>query len=137
MTSPSSGEEAIASLKGGEVDLGAGWKSVLDQMDVRDRAYLSVARPELEGSLLVLWFAYSFHQQKAKENASRVESAVADWLGAGTSVDFRLQESTGGGGSAAAQARPKAPEEHEIVQRAVRQLEGRVTKVSVPKETRP
>jgi hypothetical protein len=113
------------------VDLADGWRRVLEQLSVQERAPFLAARLNLEGSSLILAFAYAFHHQKALECAPRLEPLVAAWLGPGVKVDYRLQD--GGGPVAGTSVRPTAPEEHEMVQRAVRQLEGRVTKVSVPK----
>jgi DNA polymerase-3 subunit gamma/tau len=112
-------------------DLAEGWRRALEQLSVQERAPYLAARLALEESTLILFFAYAFHHQKALEGAPRLEPLVATWLGAGVKVEYRLQD--GGAPVAGTSVRPTAPEEHEMVQRAVRQLEGRVTKVSVPK----
>ena len=112
-------------------DLAEGWRRVLDQLSVQDRAPFLAARLALEGRLLVLAFAYAFHHQKALEGAAKLEPLVAAWLGASVKVEYRLQE--GAAAVTGTALRATAPEENEMVQRAVRQLEGRVTKVSAPK----
>ncbi len=110
-----------------------GWRRVLDGLKPQLRAYFREARPELEGSTLVLSFPYGFHHRMASENEAAITPLVREWLGASARVDFRLEEASATVGAAATSARPPAPEEDEVVQAAVRQLEGRVTRV---RETR-
>jgi DNA polymerase III subunit gamma/tau len=122
---------AAATTPAPPADLAEGWRRVLEQLSVQDRAPFLAARLALEESSLILAFAYAFHHQKALECAPKLEPLVAGWLGAGVKVEYRLQD--GGAPVTGTAVRHNAPEEHEMVQRAVRQLEGRVTKVSVPK----
>ncbi|HEX6350597.1 MAG TPA: DNA polymerase III subunit gamma/tau [Candidatus Dormibacteraeota bacterium] len=147
-TSPRSGEVApapqepervgtmvsqeLAPAPAAPADLTEGWRRVLDQLSVQDRAPFLAARLALQDTTLVLTFAYAFHHQKARDTGPKLAPLIAAWLGPGITVDYRLQD---GGAAAAPGTTPRAtaPEEHEMVQRAVRQLEGRVTKVSTPK----
>jgi hypothetical protein len=108
------------------VDLAEGWRTVLKGLKPSVRAFFLDARPEREGSTLVLWFRYGFHHKSAQAHAADVQRLVAEWLGDSVTLDFRLQESSS---TVASAPRPPAPEEHPLVQAAVRELEGRVTRV--------
>jgi hypothetical protein len=98
------------------------------------KAAFRAARPEVIDGRLVLWFDSKIVSEKAQQYPHAIEGQVTEWLGDGR-VEYRMAE--GQPVAAGPAARPVAPEEHETVQRAVRQLEGRVTQVSRPKETKP
>ena len=117
-------------------DLAEGWRRVLDQLSVQDRAPFLAARLALEGTDLVLSFAYAFHHQKARDTAPKLERLVVAWLGTGATVEYRL-DSPGAdpaGNPAGTRAAPRpAPEEHPVVLDAMRKLEGTVTDVRTPR----
>jgi hypothetical protein len=84
----------------------------------------------------VLSFAYAFHHQKARDTAPKLEPLLAAWLGAGATVEYRL-DSPGAdpaANPAETRAAPRpAPEEHPVVRDAMRKLEGTVTDVRTPR----
>ena len=106
-------------------DLVEGWQRLLGQLPPKVKGLFREARPDREGSKLVLWFRYGFHHQNAQEHVGDVQPLVQGWLGEGVSLEFRLSEA----GDEGPTARPPAPEEHPFVQAAVRKLEGKVTRV--------
>ncbi|MGH7904335.1 MAG: DNA polymerase III subunit gamma/tau [Candidatus Dormibacteraceae bacterium] len=111
------------------LELVEAWKRVLEGLTPSVRAYFREARPERTGSVLVLTFRYAFHHQKAIDNEAVVRPLVQAQIG-DVPLEFRLQDGPGAASSLVAPPRrPPAPEEHPVVQAAVRQLEGRVTKV--------
>jgi DNA polymerase-3 subunit gamma/tau len=117
-------------------ELAEGWRKVLDQLSVQDRAPFLAARLALEGADLVLSFAYAFHHQKARDTATKLEPLVKSWLGAGATVEYRLDSGGGGPASEAGEERPASrqpPEEHPVVRDAMRKLEGTVTDVRTPR----
>ena len=123
--------EGVAVGPSPPADLGEGWRRVLDQLSVQDRAPFLAARLALEDKTLVLSFAYAFHHQKARDTAPKLEPLVVAWLGPGILVDYRLQD--GGPAASGAPPRPRAPEEHPMVVDAMRKLEGTVTEVRKPR----
>jgi len=106
--------------------LAEGWQRVLDQMTPTQRAVWREARPEREGSRLVLWFRFGWHHQQAGARAAELLPVVIDWLGP-VEVDFRLQEA--GATPPAPPPSPGSPEDHPLVQAIVSKFEGRVTRV--------
>ena len=135
-TSPASGEaRAVAtSPAGGEVkpepvavatgDV-TGWSEVLEKLNRTVRAAYLDAQPEVDGTLLVLWFRYGFHHKKAQEQSMQLMPHVRAWLGDGVKVDFRLRE----GDPAKAAPKPSSPEDDPFVREVVRRFDGRVTRV--------
>src|SRR5260370_356563 len=88
-------------------------------------AYLD-AQPEVDGTMLVLWFRYGFHHKKAQEQSMQLMPHVRAWLGDGVTVDFRLRD----GDPAKAAPKPTAsPENDPFVREVVRRFDGRVTRV--------
>ncbi|GAC1657989.1 MAG: hypothetical protein NVS9B1_17010 [Candidatus Dormibacteraceae bacterium] len=108
-------------------DLAEAWKRVLADLRPVVRGYFREARPEYDGTNLVLWFPYAFHHKSALDNRAAVEPLVRAQLGESVSLDFRLVEGRDGPGQPS--TRPLAPEEHPIVKDALRTLEGRVVRV--------
>ncbi|MGH7775549.1 MAG: hypothetical protein ACREPI_00005, partial [Candidatus Dormibacterales bacterium] len=106
-------------------DLGPTWRRVLEGLTPAVRAYYREARPERSGTTLVLSFRYAFHHQKAMEHEAALTRLVFPEMGE-VRIEFRLLDAEG---QAPAPTRPPAPEEHPVVQAAVRKLEGRVTRV--------
>jgi DNA polymerase III subunit gamma/tau len=102
-----------------------GWSDVLEKLNRTVRAAYLDAQPELEGSMLVLWFRYGFHHKKAQEQSMQLMPHVRAWLGDGVQVDFRLRESD------TSKPAPKAssPEDDPFVREVVRRFDGRVTRV--------
>jgi len=123
-TSPQGGEarasapEATASI--------AGWSEVLEKLNRTVRAVFLDAQPEVDGSVLVLWFRYGFHHKKAQEQSSLLMPHVRAWLGPEVRVDFRLREQAAEPGRA---AKAVSPEDDPFVREVVRRFDGRVTKV--------
>jgi DNA polymerase III subunit gamma/tau len=104
------------------------WGDVLEKLNRTVRAAYLDAQPEVDGSMLVLWFRYGFHHKKAQEQSSQLMPLVRAWLGQGVKVDFRLREAGGSTGQG-----PKAPavspEDDPFVREVVRRFDGRVTRV--------
>jgi DNA polymerase III subunit gamma/tau len=106
----------------------SGWADVLEKLNRTVRAAYLDAQPEVDGSMLVLWFRYGFHHKKAQEQSVQLMPLVRAWLGDGVKVDFRLREaggSTGPGPTAPAMS----PEDDPFVREVVRRFDGRVTRV--------
>jgi hypothetical protein len=108
-------------------DLVEAWKRVLAELRPVVRGYFREARPEYDGTTLVLWFPYAFHHKSALDNRSAVEPLVAAHLGPSVSLDLRLADGPGPTGTP---ARPAAPEEHPLVKEALRTLDGRVVQIT-------
>jgi hypothetical protein len=103
----------------------AGWSEVLDKLNRTVRAAYLDAQPELDGSLLVLWFRYGFHHKKAQEQSTHLMPHVRAWLGDGVKVDFRLRE----GDTSRPTPKASSPEDDPFVREVVRRFDGRVTRV--------
>jgi len=109
-TSPLRGEDKIQ-----------GWSEVLEKLNPKVRAAYSPARPEVEGTLLILWYQYGFHHQLAQKESTHLVPHVKAWLGDNAKVDFRLREGD---------ARPaSSPEDDPFVREIVKRFDGRVTRV--------
>jgi DNA polymerase III subunit gamma/tau len=103
----------------------AGWADVLDKLNRTVRAAYLDAQPEVDGTVLVLWFRYGFHHKKAQEQSMQLMPHVRAWLGDGVKVDFRLREAD----AAKAAPKPSSPEDDPFVREVVRRFDGRVTRV--------
>jgi DNA polymerase III subunit gamma/tau len=104
----------------------AGWTEVLEKLNRTVRAVFLDAQPEVDGSVLVLWFRYGFHHKKAQEQSSLLMPHVRAWLGPEVRVDYRLREQApepSRGGKIA------SPEDDPFVREVVRRFDGRVTRV--------
>jgi DNA polymerase-3 subunit gamma/tau len=118
-----------SSPQGGEVKNSAapvsGWSEVLEKLNRTVRAAYLDAQPEVDGSVLILWFRYGFHHKKAQEQSLQLMPHVREWLGSEVKVDFRLREGE------PAKPGPKAasPEDDPFVREVVRRFDGRVTRV--------
>jgi len=98
-----------------------GWSEVLEKLNPKVRAAYSPARPEVEGTLLILWYQYGFHHQLAQKESTHLVPHVKAWLGENANVDFRLREGD---------ARPaSSPEDDPFVREIVKRFDGRVTRV--------
>jgi DNA polymerase-3 subunit gamma/tau len=96
-TSPASGEVKVQEAPAPEPVVVAsgdvtGWSEVLEKLNRTVRAAYLDAQPEVDGTLLVLWFRYGFHHKKAQEQSIQLMPHVRAWLGEGVKVDFRLRE---------------------------------------------
>jgi DNA polymerase-3 subunit gamma/tau len=103
----------------------AGWSEVLEKLNRTVRAAYLDAQPEVEGSMLILWFRYGFHHKKAQEQSVQLMPHVREWLGKEVKVDFRLRE----GEPAKAATKASSPEDDPFVREVVRRFDGRVTRV--------
>jgi len=132
-TSPVRGEEkppaasvAVASPPSGEevrpVSV-SGWGEVLEKLNRTVRAAYLDAQPEVDGSVLVLWFRYGFHHKKAQEQSAQLMPHVRAWLGDDVRIDFRLREND------APKTKTASPEDDPFVREIVRRFDGRVTRV--------
>ena len=128
-TSPASGEVKLAAsppepvvVASGDV---TGWSEVLEKLNRTVRAAYLDAQPEVDGTVLVLWFRYGFHHKKAQEQSMQLMPHVRAWLGDGVKVDFRLRD----GDPAKAAPKPNSPEDDPFVREVVRRFDGRVTRV--------
>jgi DNA polymerase-3 subunit gamma/tau len=129
-------EPALIAVEGGgsPVDVGGGWRRLLERLSPKTRGYFIDARPEVEGGRLLLTFRYGFHYKMAQECADQVEPLAKAWLGQEAGLDLRLQEPGSGTAAAAPTPRPLAPEEDPLIKAAERKLEGRVVRVRPLKE---
>ena len=110
------------------------WRTILESLDLKMRAFFREARPQLEGDTLVLSFRYPFHHKQAVERVSHIEPLVRSWLGDRARLDLRLLEAAPVTGAEAPPARALAPEEDPVIKAAERKLEGRVVRVRPMKE---
>jgi DNA polymerase III subunit gamma/tau len=131
-TSPHGGEVRSTSPASGEVKVSApvvaaasvaGWPEVLEKLNRTVRAVYLDAQPEVDGSVLVLWFKYGFHHKKAQEQSAQLVPHVRAWLGNDVRIDFRLREND------APKTRPASPEDDPFVREIVKRFDGRVTRV--------
>ena len=128
-TSPASGEvkeepapQPVAAAVSGDV---TGWSDVLEKLNRTVRAAYLDAQPEVDGTMLVLWFRYGFHHKKAQEQSTQLMPHVRAWLGDGVKVDFRLRD----GDPAKTAPKAASPEDDPFVREVVRRFDGRVTRV--------
>jgi DNA polymerase-3 subunit gamma/tau len=117
-TSPPSGEVTASAVPV------AGWSEVLEKLNRTVRAAYLDAQPEVDGSVLILWFRYGFHHKKAQEQSMQLMPHVREWLGKEVKVDFRLRE-----GEPAKAGPATSPEDDPFVREVVRRFDGRVTRV--------
>ena len=119
-------EEAAAPQPAASSAPVTGWSEVLEKLNRTVRAAYLDAQPEVEGSMLILWFRYGFHHKKAQEQSMQLMPHVREWLGSEVRVDYRLREA-----AEPAKAGPKAtsPEDDPFVREVVRRFDGRVTRV--------
>ncbi|TMD14652.1 MAG: DNA polymerase III subunit gamma/tau [Chloroflexi bacterium] len=125
---PPEARSASGSPQGGEVKSPvpvSGWNEVLEKLNRTVRAAYLDAQPEVDGSVLVLWFRYGFHHKKAQEQSAQLMPHVRAWLGDDVKIDFRLREND----AAKSTPRPASPEDDPFVREIVRRFDGRVTRV--------
>jgi len=125
---PPEARSASGSPQGGEVKSPvpvSGWNEVLEKLNRTVRAAYLDAQPEVDGSVLVLWFRYGFHHKKAQEQSAQLMPHVRKWLGDDVKIDFRLREND----AAKSTPRPASPEDDPFVREIVRRFDGRVTRV--------
>lgn len=103
----------------------AGWSEVLEKLNRTVRAAYLDAKPEVDGSTLILWFRYGFHHKKAQEQSMQLMPHVKAWLGDEVRIEYRLLE----GESTKTAGRPSSPEDDPFVREVVRRFDGRVTRV--------
>jgi DNA polymerase-3 subunit gamma/tau len=123
-TSPASGEVKPEPVVVASADV-TGWSEVLEKLNRTVRAAYLDAQPEVDGTVLVLWFRYGFHHKKAQEQSIQLMPHVRAWLGDGVKVDFRLRD----GDAAKSAPKPSSPEDDPFVREVVRRFDGRVTRV--------
>jgi len=102
-----------------------GWSEVLEKLNRTVRAAYLDAQPEVDGSILILWFRYGFHHKKAQEQSAQLLPHVREWLGDDVKIDFRLRDSE----AAKAAPRSGSPEDDPFVREIVKRFDGRVTRV--------
>jgi DNA polymerase III subunit gamma/tau len=119
---------ASTSPQSGEAKSVAGWAEVLEQLSRTVRAAYLDAKPEVDGTTLVLWFQYGFHHKKAQEQSAQLLPLVRAWLGEKVTVEFRLREVAAESGKPGGKA-PASPEDDPFVREVVRRFDGRVTRV--------
>src|SRR5437016_1171053 len=120
VTEPSAA--APAAISSGPV---TGWSEVLEKLNRTVRAAYLDAQPEVDGTLLVLWFRYGFHHKKAQEQSAQLMPHVRAWLGDDVKIDFRLREAE----AAKTGPRQASPEDDPFVREIVKRFDGRVTRV--------
>jgi hypothetical protein len=99
---------------------------VLEKLNRTVRAAYLDAQPEVNGTMLVLWFRYGFHHKKAQEQSMHLLPLVRAWLGPEIQVEYRLRDANS---EPARTARPASPEDDPFVREVVRRFDGRVTRV--------
>src|SRR5438876_4836101 len=138
-TSPQGGEVnapppalRAASPQGGEVNAPppalravSGWSEVLEKLNRTVRAAYLDAQPEVDGSVLVLWFRYGFHHKKAQEQSAQLMPHVRAWLGDDVKIDYRLRDTE----TSKPGPRSASPEDDPFVREIVKRFDGRVTRV--------
>lgn len=108
-------------------ELTDGWRGVLDQLKPSAKAIFREARPEVRDGTLVLAFRYAWHFGNAPKHLPELEPLVAAWLRPGTKIQF-TEDSAAAAPAAAPAARPLTPDDHPLVQAAVKKLEGKVVR---------
>ena len=111
----------------GDVNV-AGWTDVLDKLSRTVRAVYLDAQPEVDGSLLILWFKYGFHHKKAQDQSAQLLPLVRAWLGDGVKIEYRLREAPAETNKPSGKG-PASPEDDPFVREVVRRFDGRVTRV--------
>src|SRR6266851_5292357 len=114
------------SPRGGEV---AGWADVLDKLSRTVRAVYLDAQPEVDGSLLILWFKYGFHHKKAQDQSAHLLPLARAWLGDGVKIEYRLREAAAETSKPGGKSASSSPEDDPFVREVVRRFDGRVTRV--------
>ena len=71
----------VALVTGASRGIGAAISEVLEKLNRTVRAAYLDAQPEVDGSVLVLWFRYGFHHKKAQEQSAQLMPHVRAWLG--------------------------------------------------------
>jgi len=126
-TSPQGGEEQP--VRPVEVKVASapvtGWSEVLEKLNRTVRAAYLDAQPEVDGSMLVLWFRYGFHHKKAQEQAAQLMPHVRAWLGDDVKIDYRLRDTE----TSKPGPRSASPEDDPFVREIVKRFDGRVTRV--------
>src|SRR5207247_7155270 len=123
-TSPPGGEDKSPAVRatsppGGEDKAPVtGWSEVLEKLNRTVRAAYLDAQPEVDGSVLVLWFRYGFHHKKAQEQSAQLIPHVRAWLGDDVKIDFRLREAESPKGP----PRSASPEDDPFVREIVRRF---------------
>jgi DNA polymerase-3 subunit gamma/tau len=107
-----------------------GWSEVLEKLNRTVRAAYLDAQPEVDGTVLVLWFRYGFHHKKAQEQSAQLLPHVRAWLGDDVKIEFRLREAE----ASKTQQRSASPEDDPFVREIVRRFDGRVTRVNEASE---
>jgi hypothetical protein len=126
-TSPQGGE-VKAAPPAAEVIPVAGWADVLEKLSRTVRAVYLDAQPEVDGSLLILWFKYGFHHKKAQDQSVQLLPLVRAWLGDGVKIEYRLREAAAESSKPTGKG-PASPEDDPFVREVVRRFDGRVTRV--------
>ena len=106
----------------------AGWTDVLEKLSRTVRAVYLDAQPEVDGSLLILWFKYGFHHKKAQDQSVQLLPLVRAWLGDGVKIEYRLREAPTETNKPSGKG-PASPEDDPFVREVVRRFDGRVTRV--------
>jgi len=107
----------------------AGWADVLEKLSRTVRAVYLDAQPEVDGSLLILWFKYGFHHKKAQDQSAQLLPLARAWLGDGVKIEYRLREAAAEGSKPGARSSSASPEDDPFVREVVRRFDGRVTRV--------
>jgi DNA polymerase-3 subunit gamma/tau len=102
------------------------WRAVLDRLKPSAKAIFREARPDLQDGVLVLHFRYAWHFKNAPAHQPELMPLLCAWLGADAKLQFVEDAETA---VAAPPSRPSSPEDHPLVQAAVKTLEGKVTRV--------
>src|SRR2546430_1765567 len=124
---PTPAARSVPAPPAGDVAV-AGWTDVLEKLSRTVRAVSLDAQPEVDGSLLILWFKYGFHHKKAQDQSVQLLPLVRAWLGDGVKIEYRLREAAAESSKPAGKG-PASPEDDPFVREVVRRFDGRVTRV--------
>ncbi|TMD86569.1 MAG: hypothetical protein E6I73_16050, partial [Chloroflexi bacterium] len=124
---PTPAAQPVSAPPAGDVVV-AGWTDVLEKLSRTVRAVYLDAQPEVDGSLLILWFKYGFHHKKAQDQSVQLLPLVRAWLGDGVKIEYRLREAPTETNKPSGKG-PASPEDDPFVREVVRRFDGRVTRV--------
>ncbi len=108
------------------------WKRLLEELPPSARGIFKQAQVAFEPGRIVLSYPYKGQYDVAAGKEAELQRLVGTYYGPDMKVELRLLPLSDRG----APARPAAPEEHPVVQAAIKTLEGRVVRVRETSESR-
>ena len=122
--------EVAAAAPAPEVEVAAGppdenWKRLLEELPPSARGIFKQAQVAFEPGRIVLSYPYKGQYDVAAGKEADLQRLVGTYYGPEMKIELRLLPLSDRG----APTRPAAPEEHPVVQAAIKTLEGRVVRV--------